>query len=391
MGATEDSVHGWVSTDCGRGTSDILWSCLATILLCVWTVIHLPIPCCSRFEEGRIVPGEPSRSWRNWIVKSGIVPAVISVIAPEVLTFIAIAESLVALKTRERLKQLNWTLTQAFFLDMGGFCLETPQGLRQQLDIDDVLSVISKPPSWLSKLETLKDSHINDYAKSNPLVKLIACGQALWLITQVISRVCQHRAVTLLEVSTTAYAACALTAYIAWWKKPQNPSVSITIHCSAEEVPPQNPDDPIYCNGTSVEEYGWAGQRLGRILDEQKDLLWLCLFMFCPAIFGAIHVASWNVRLPSNVEQWLWRGSALYCSAAITIMCLVFFLTGIFEARFWIGKTTLKYINSCVRAISLLIYFIVRLYMIVEVFLSLRTLPRSAYEEVQWSSFVPHI
>ncbi len=146
MGANEDSVHGWVSTDYGRGTSDILWSCLASIFLCVWTVIHLPVPCFSRFEGGRIVPGEPSRSWRNWIIKSGIVPAAISVIAPEYLTFIAILEFLEALNTRKRLKRLSWTLTQAFFLDIGGFCLETPQGLRQQLDIDGVLSAISKPP-----------------------------------------------------------------------------------------------------------------------------------------------------------------------------------------------------------------------------------------------------
>ena len=231
-------------------------------------MIHLPVPCCSRFEEGRIVPGEPSRSWRNWIIKSGIVPAAINVIAPKYLTFIAMLEFLEALKTRKRLKRLSWTLTQAFFLDMGGFCLETPQGLRQQLDIDGVLSAISKSPGWLSKLEVVKDSHINDYAKSNPLVKLIACGQALWLTTQVISRICQHRAVTLLEVSTTAYTACALTAYIAWWKKPQNPSVPITICCSAEEVPHQNPENPVYYSEISVEAYGRAGQRLGRILDK---------------------------------------------------------------------------------------------------------------------------
>ena len=33
------------------------------------------------------------------------------------------------------------------------------------------------------------------------------------------------------------------------------------------------------------------------------------------------------------------------------------------------------------------VYTIVRLYMIVEVLLSLRALPHSAYEHVQWSSF----
>ena len=375
-------MSGWVSTDCGRGTSDILWSCLATIFLCVWTVIHLPVPCCSRFEEGRIVPGEPSRSWRNWIIKSGIVPAVISVIAPEFLTLIAISEFSTALNTRKRLKRLNWTLTQAFFLDMGGFCLETPQGLRQQLDIDGVLAAISKSPGWLTKVEMVKDSHINDYAKSNPLVKLIACGQALWLVTQVISRVCQHRAVTLLEVSTTAYAACALTAYIAWWKKPQNPSVPITIHCSAEELPHQNPKNTIYYGRTSMERYGWAGKKLDKPIDKQTGAVGLCLLFVCPAIFGAIHVASWNVRTPSNVEQWLWRGSALYCSTATTIWLMLL------AADSWIGNSTL---DISVTMISLWIYPTARLYMIVEVFLSLRTLPRSAYEEVQWSSFVPHI
>ena len=143
MAAKEELVHGWVSTDCERGTSDILWSCLATILLCVWTVIHLPIPCCSRFEGGKIVSGEPSRSWRNRFIRSGIVPAVISVIAPEFLTGTAIGECIEAWKSQKQMTQMNWTLTHTFFLQMSGFCLETPSELRVQLDSRNVTNAIS--------------------------------------------------------------------------------------------------------------------------------------------------------------------------------------------------------------------------------------------------------
>ena len=397
MAANEDLVHGWVSTDCGRGTSDILWSCLATILLCVWTVIHLPLPCLSRFEEGEIVPGEPSRSWRNWVIRSGIVPAVISIIAPEFLTFTAIGDLFVAWRSHKYIYQMNWTLTHTFFLHMGGFCLETPSGLRQQLDYDDLNDTLKStkrgthPPEWLSELKKVKEDHINDHAKSNPLTKIIACCQALWLVTQVISRICQHRAVTLLEVSTLAYAACALTAYAAWWKKPQNSTLPIIILCSDEVMPKRRSQDSLYYSKVSRIEYVWAGQHWGRFWDNGSELISFGMLILCPAIFGAIHVASWNITLLSNVEQWLWRASALYCCTAGMILALGTWLGVMCEKWSWIRKTTITVIVSSAWPVICSLYIIVRLYMIVEVFLSLRTLPRSAYESVQWSSFVPHI
>lgn len=396
----DDLVYGWVSTHCGRGTSDILWSCLATIILCVWTVIHLPVPCCMRFDKGQLVPGEPPRSFRNWVIRSGIVPAVTSVIAPEWLTVLAISELLGARTTQKKMTQHNWTLTHGFFVNMGGFCLETSRGVRLQIN-DELLSTARKKhPNWLSELEKVKEDSINDHAKSNPLTKLIACGQALWLVTQVISRVSQHRAVTLLEVSTTAYAACALTAYAAWWKKPQNPTLPITITCSSEELPQvlvnDHDDFSSYHNEKSLREYVWAGQHwtnhLGR-LDSSFGFKFLSygLLALCPAFFGAIHVASWNTRLLTDIEQWLWRGSALYCC----IVGIIFSLNGLLALA--IEKLSLfqedmtdKFVYWNSRVI-LLTYVLVRMFMIVEVFLSLRALPRSAYEEVQWSSFIPHI
>lgn len=398
MAAKEQLVHGWHSPDCGRGTSDILWSCLATILLCVWTVIHLPIPCCSRFEDGTIVSGEPSRSWRNWFIRSGIVPAVISVVAPEFLTVTALGECIGAWEIRKQMTQINWTLTHSFFLHMGGFCLETPSGLRLQLDARMVTNAISagtrkgtRSPDWLPKLEKVKETHINDHAKSNPLTKLVACGQALWLVTQVISRVYRRQAITPLEITTLAYAVCALIAYVAWWKRPQNSTVPITILCSDGTLPEEVTKDSMYYSEVSWKEYVWAGQHWIRHTFSAHSTVMTGLFALCPALFGAIHVASWNIKLLTNVEQWLWRASALYCCTAGLIFNALIMFNVVCEDYFHFSEATLDTMYALTVVAFVTVYVIARLYMIVEVFLSLRALPASAYESVQWSSFVPHI
>lgn len=399
MTANQTLVHGWKSTDCGRGTSDILWSCLSTILLCVWTVIHLPLPCCSVFEDGQPIQGEPSQSRRNWIIRNGILPAVLSVIAPEFLTFTAIKERINAWKHRKRMTEMKWTLTHTFFLQMGGFCLETPSGKRLQLDATELQSAIdagkgigNRSPDWLQKLKEVEDFQINDHATSSPLTKFIACSQALWLVTQVITRVCRHQAVTLLEVSTLAYAACALIAYVAWWKKPQNATLPIMIPCSDEDFPKRSIEDPLYYSDVDFYEYLWAGQHWGRHLSggDDAELIDACLMSLCPAIFGAIHVASWNIRLVSNVEQWLWRASALYCCTAGLLIFLMGYIPYICVRLSWIGEATAEMVSSRTLLVIIWLYVLVRLFMIVEAFASLRELPPSAYESVHWSSFIPH-
>lgn len=394
MPANDDLVHGWVSIDCGRGTSDILWSCLATILLCVWTVIHLPVP---------YYRGAPPLSLRQRVVRSGIGTALISVITPEFLAITAVGELMTSWRGKAELKRLTqteWTLTHQFFLDMGGICLKSPSGtfqigtaqvIKAKGNFRNDSKQATDHADWTLELENLTEDQIKDLAKSDTLTKLIACGQALWLVTQVVSRLCQHHAVTLLEVSTCAYVSCALISYAAWWKKPQACISPIIVTCSDETISKivSVPFKSFYYETKTWEEFTWAGRHWSSFLGiddtDFNDRMGLILVALCPTLFGAVHVASWNITLPSYVELWIWRASSIYCLVAgVVLIVLLLLLDGDYPE-------SVKDFSMGVLSFLAAVYVIIRVYMIVELFLSLRALPRSAFESVQWSSFLPHI
>ena len=398
MPAKDDLIHGWVSTDCGRGTSDILWSCLATMFLCVWTAMHLPVP---------YYHGQRPLSTRQKLVRSGIGPALISVLVPEFLAVTAIAEMTACWLAKEeirRLTQIDWTLTHQFFFNMGGVCLRSSSGRYLQIGKEEVTTAMKRsrslskqgpnPLDWLSELEKLTEGQIKDLAKSDTLSKLIACGQALWLVTQVVTRLCQHRAVTLLEISTCAYVSCALLSYAAWWKKPQGCTSPMMISCSDDTLSElMDRSSGGYYTQESRGEFLWAGRDWMESIDfesgrPQTIVYHLCisLAVLCPAVFGAIHVASWNVRLPSDVELWMWRGSSLYCLMTGTTVAVFMLLSAYDKLPSWLDgifKNLFLFVGP--------LYIIVRAYMIVEVFLSLRALPPGAFQSVQWSSLIPHV
>lgn len=370
-------VHGWVSTNCGRGTFDILCSCLFTIFLCVWTTFHRPIP---HYRE------EKNHSFRTTIVRSNIAPAIIGLIFPEFLIITAIKDFLTARKIKNKLRGMNYsniTLIHGFFFNMGGFCLRSSGPKYHQLRPLDIQHLPGRVylANSIRDLSNISEDQIKDFATSNNITKFLACLQVVWQATHVVSRLIQHQALTLLEVSTTAYVPCALIAYAFWWKKPQTCALPIIIDCSDEAMHETSPSpyEPwertpfeFICNGQS-----WYGD------DEIGYRKFVSLFLFGPSVFGVVHIAFWDITLPTNIELWLWRASIISCLVIPILLTLVFYVGhDASKKRFLWGV--------CMHSL-ILAYILCRIYMLVENFVSLRALPSSAFDTVHWLSFVPHI
>jgi hypothetical protein len=102
---------------------------------------------------------------------------------------------------------------------------------------------------------------------------------------------CERQAVTLLEVSTTAYVFCAILAFVAWWEKPQGCSVPEIIPCSDKAIDVLAPTSCDTVVG-SRQEFIWGGQDWNYVTNMGDVAVAGSLFYLFPTLFGAIHVAS---------------------------------------------------------------------------------------------------
>lgn len=99
---------GWVNSPNGRGTIDIVWGCILTTFLCVWTVLTLN------------VPASDTTLWAFTRIK--LKWAIIALFGPEWLSAMAGAQWSIARRAKKQFHDdgIKWTMEQSFFADMGG-------------------------------------------------------------------------------------------------------------------------------------------------------------------------------------------------------------------------------------------------------------------------------
>ncbi|QDS74413.1 hypothetical protein FKW77_005845 [Venturia effusa] len=252
---------------------------------------------------------------------------------------------------------------------MGGFAVKNRVGAIRSVDEERFLYLLR---SRLIKMPTVSIIEIEGKSKGNAFIKTIAAIQILYLAAELLGRAIKDLAVTTLELSTLGMVMMALFVYASWWNKPLDVRLPIILE----------PSDTGEETQTSFEKvYETLGPRLsvwnnGSTGKAQKPKS-LSITALAVVTFGACHLLGWNFDFATYAESLLWRIASV-CCIGLPLLWISFY-----------SVVPLRYRHWCLLP-GLLLYTIVRLYLIVEAFIGLRRLPASAFQTVQWSQFFPH-
>ncbi|KAF8644710.1 hypothetical protein AX16_008312 [Volvariella volvacea WC 439] len=417
-----------------RTVFDILYSCLGVIFLCTYISVHHNIP-------------DQNDSWTKKTLMK-IRTMLYAMLAPEIVIMWALRQRIMAGKIATMNRTRKWTRAHGFFIQMGGLMLKVEEG-RYEVAMWNGHAETITTNSGLRGFEVplIRRKEIEDHGKGDVLSKTIVVLQTTWFVIQCISRHVDGLVLTELELVTLAFAALNIMTYILWWDKPLNVEYPIYFDHEGKRVdgPEEREEEAWYGRlrkmetgkrsqessekavgllrrvRESIEANGLAkavwndlimksfGLIFGPLLEmthEEGDgwkratsvppfyAAWLSpehhQFTYrCAAaigvVFGAIHLVGWNFPFSTATELWLWRLSSLILT-----------ITPVFVALGSVDDTLLPdYLAEFLWFLTIRIgspfYIAARTVVLFLAFLALRDLPDSAYENVRWSEFVPHI
>ncbi|KAF7369979.1 hypothetical protein MSAN_00627800 [Mycena sanguinolenta] len=369
-----------------RTLFSVVSGCLATIFACTWVSVHPNVP-----------PPDQNHLQLFW---RRLKMMLIAMIAPEVMVGFAARQFL---GSQWLVKEYKFSSTQAFYFCMGGFVWQTghPIATKEQLEDPNLGLELQKA------IQNVKEKDITDKSKGDALSKGVALLQGLWFILQCVARVHQHLAVTQLEVATLAFAVVNTFIWVLWWNKPLDAQQPIVIG------PPAQPDTEIVTLpvqlprwtqffGAIGDNYGGKYKPLSSLSvpsfwslndDDAQGGAAIILFLV-GTVFGAIHCAAWNAIFPTHREMWIWRTSALVITAMPGFTLLLGLMATTLHDRLKsesVERAVIEMITVITLVVNLTIYIAARIILIVLPLAELRSLPASAFVDVNWSTYIPHI
>ncbi|CEN60556.1 hypothetical protein ASPCAL02992 [Aspergillus calidoustus] len=332
-------TRGWVEEPRGRGSWSILSTCLLTISLCCWA---------------SVCPNIPAKSEGTWArLRDKIHLALLAILGPEFLLMVAMGQWSSARRSvkgfrklyeTKRLANNDWTMTHAFYADMGGFLLDGP-GIDAPFPIDAKQLLFLVEQGYLVYPRISRED-IGDRDKSDRVTRVFTVCQGVWMMLNCILRATQGLALTTLELTTISFVIVFVATSFCWYHKPSDVTTTRTlslsthidliraVHCPRDQVEwYTNPLDflqpkfymlqmfwiyynqllarlhcPIFSRRVTTRPYN----RIPSDEFRQAGLLGEAIAFPFIVAFGGVFAFGWRFHFPSEAERILWRIAASY-------------------------------------------------------------------------------
>lgn len=344
--ATELSTcgpQGWTSEPNGRGTWDIMWSCCFTMFLCSWSSLCVN------------VPGPKDTPWQ--IFRRKVYLTALALLGPEFIFQIALSQWESARQSVADFKGSGiewWTMTHAFYADMGGFVLKARDSEPFPINAKQLHYLIMKEYVQVPKID---ERLIADKNKVDGMLRLITLCQTLWFIVSIVGRAWLQLAITTGELTTAAFIVSSVATTICWYNKPADVYTSevVETETTIEQIMAdagdiaKRPYHHTPLDFVSRKEWPWSlyWSNWVNILRKMNIVIYLQrrpidrfqvtvvsepsslgygIFLLLTVIYASVFVCGWNYSFPTDAEKYLWRTS----STAVLVCAFLFWGTGYF-------------------------------------------------------------
>ena len=155
------------------------------------------------------------------------------------------------------------------------------------------------------------------------------------------------------------------------------------------------------------------------LVQQSGYFIWIAI---CLAIglYGGLHAAAWNSHFPTQFEQWAWKVSAVNIAASGALAAIYVaiddlptkdggsFIQNFDEVNFgnhakstFFGDVSLTLLLAIpfvvgialvpLLCIGFLVYIPARIFLVVEAFIGLRSMPLDVYQTPEWTQWIPHL
>lgn len=438
-----DVMKGWQGQPNPRGTFDIIRACLLVIFTGVWTVLHINIPATSDGYWAVVF-----RKLR-WAALAAFAPEMLTLIAA-----CQRSASMASAKYLQSQGFAHWTDVHSFYAESGGFYLHVPEEPGYPpcppfpLNSRAIAYLVERGYIEMPSI-TLKD--IDDKSKADKFAKIFAVVQSSYLILESIARRVQSLAITPLELTTLAFVPCTLATYYMWMNKLLGVNTSTPIYTTTPisqilkdagplaneqwcDTPldfvedhtllmtpdPTKPPPPALLKGGRLMGWNFWKRRsrfahigslttrpISRIPNDYTvapSSYRVAISIWAFSTFHAVvHLLGWNFVFPTRIELWMWRVAALTMTGTLGVgglgnvravrpgvnfriqMLGVWVKPAFKEGKLW------KYGMDVPGTAGAIMFFVAKIWILALSWASLRTLPKTAYDTVSWTRFIPHV